>query len=190
MEVKILNSVKTSLLIKVGLLSIKDLNVEACIKKGMKLGKNCHGLNSSIIDYAHCWLIEIGDNVTFAPQVYLLANGASTKRYLNYTKIAKIKIEDNVFVGVRAIIMPGVSIAKYAIVAAGSVVTKSIPEGAIVGGNPAKILNYTDQYIEKHKVNMLESHVYEREWTLGGNITEEMIKKMSAELDGQIGYVK
>ena len=43
--------------------------------------KNCHGLSAATIDYAHCWLIEIGDNVTFAPQVYLLAHDASTKRY-------------------------------------------------------------------------------------------------------------
>ncbi|MFB5197824.1 acyltransferase [Neobacillus sp. KR4-4] len=89
----------------------------------MKVGENCHGLAGSTIDYAHCWLIEIGDNVTFAPQAYLLAHDASTKRYLDYTKIAKIKIEDNVFIGARALIMPGVTIGKGAIVAAGSVVT-------------------------------------------------------------------
>ena len=147
-------------------------------------------LRASTIDCAHSWLIEIGDNVTFAPQAYLLAHDASTKKYLDYTNMGKIKIEDNVFVGARALIMPGVSIGKNAIVAAGSVVTKSVPEGAVVGGNPARILSYTEQYIEKHKVNMLESHVYESEWTIGGNITTEMSKVMSEEIGSQVGYVK
>ncbi|WP_347548672.1 hypothetical protein ABFG93_14175 [Pseudalkalibacillus hwajinpoensis] len=81
------------------------------------MGKNCHGLAGCTIDYAHCWLIEIGDNVTFAPQAYLLAHDASTKRYLDYTKIAKIKIGNNVFIGARALIMPEVSIGKNTIVA-------------------------------------------------------------------------
>jgi maltose O-acetyltransferase len=56
----------------------------------MKVGLNCHGLAGSTIDVAHCWLIEIGNNVTFAPQAYLLAHDASTKRHINYTKIAKV----------------------------------------------------------------------------------------------------
>jgi maltose O-acetyltransferase len=103
--------------------SLEDQTLKACIEKGMKVGKNVHGLASSTIDYAHCWLIEIADNVTFAPQVYLLAHDASTKRFLDYTKIAKIIIEENAFIGARALIMPGVSIGKNSIVAAGSVVT-------------------------------------------------------------------
>ncbi|WP_241768436.1 acyltransferase [Mesobacillus subterraneus] len=93
----------------------------------MRVGKNCHGLAASTIDVAHCWLIEIGDHVTFAPQVYLLAHDASTKKYLDYTKIAKIIIKDHAFIGARALIMPGVTIGENAIVAAGSVVTKQYP---------------------------------------------------------------
>ncbi|SDP76873.1 maltose O-acetyltransferase [Litchfieldia salsa] len=114
--------------VKAGITSLEQLTVEACLQRGMKVGKSCHGLGSSTIDYAHCWLIEIGDNVTFAPQVYLLAHDASTKRYLNYTKIAKIIIKDNVFIGARALIMPGVTIGTNAIIAAGSIVTKSVRE--------------------------------------------------------------
>ena len=85
---------------------------------------------------------------------YLLAHDASTKRYLDYTKIAKIKIEDNAFIGARALIMPGVTIGKNAIVAAGSIVTKSVPEGYVVGGNPAKVIAKTEDYINKHRLNM------------------------------------
>ncbi|TLS35768.1 acyltransferase [Pseudalkalibacillus caeni] len=170
--------------------SLEELTVEACIQRGMKVGENCHGLTSSTIDYAHCWLIEIGDNVTFAPQVYLLAHDASTKRELDYTKIAKIKIDDNVFIGARALIMPGVTIGKKSIVAAGSIVTKSVPEGSVVGGNPARVLAKTEEYLEKHRYNMAKSKIYDDSWTIGQNITPAMCNEMSKDLDNGLGYVK
>ncbi|WP_244525447.1 hypothetical protein [Bacillus sp. 166amftsu] len=55
-------------MVKLGIISLEDLTVEACVQRVMKIGKNCSGLAESTIDYAHCWLIEIGDNVTFAPK--------------------------------------------------------------------------------------------------------------------------
>lgn len=139
-----LKRIKKSIMIKLGKISPEELTVQACKEMGMKVGKNCHGLAASTIDVAHCWLIEIGDNVTFAPQVYLLAHDASTKRYLDYTKIAKIIIKDHAFIGARALIMPGVTIGENAIIAAGSVVTKSVPDGCVAGGNPAKIIAKTE----------------------------------------------
>lgn len=53
-----------------------------------------------------------------------------------------IKIEDDVLVGTRCIILKGVTIGARSIVAAGSVVTKSIPADCIAGGNPAKVIKY------------------------------------------------
>lgn len=175
---------------RLGKISLEELTVQACLEKGMKVGKNCHGLSACTIDYAHCWLIEIGDNVTFAPQVYLLAHDASTKRHLDYTKIAKIKIENNVFVGARALIMPGVTIGENAIIAAGSIVTKSVPKGTVVGGNPARILANTKDYLKKHEENMEHSNVYDGSWTIWGNVTSDMRQQMSNDIDEKMGYVK
>lgn len=183
---KALNKIKN----KFGNKSIEDLTIEACIAKGMKVGEKCHGLGASTIDCAHCWLIEIGNHVTFAPQVYLLAHDASTKRHLDYTKIAKVKIEDHVFLGARSLIMPGVTIGKGSIVAAGSVVTKSFPPGSVIGGNPAKMLTNTEKYIEKHKIGIEKSIVYESNWTLGGNITKEMREEMNHQVGKNVAYVK
>lgn len=53
-----------------------------------------------------------------------------------------VKIEDDVWIGANSVILPGVTISKGVVVAAGSIVTKDIPEYAIVAGNPAKILKY------------------------------------------------
>ena len=55
-----------------------------------------------------------------------------------------VHIEDDVWVGANSVILPGVTIHKGAVVAAGSIVTKDIPEYAIVAGNPAKILKYRE----------------------------------------------
>jgi maltose O-acetyltransferase len=185
-----LKKLKMFISIKLGKFSLEELTVEACIKQGMKVGKNCHGLAASTIDYAHCWLIEIGDNVTFAPQVYLLAHDASTKWFLDYTKISKVIIKDNAFIGARALIMPGVTVGENSIVAAGSVVTKSVPDGFVVGGNPAKVIAKTEEYINKHKEILGKSKVYDNRWTIDRNITSEMCSEMSNDLEDAIGYVK
>jgi len=55
-------------------------------------------------------------------------------------KFSPIIIEDNVWIGAKSIILSGVVIEKGSIVAAGSVVTKSVPQNVIVGGNPAKVI--------------------------------------------------
>ncbi len=56
-------------------------------------------------------------------------------------KAAPVRIGNDVFVGMNAMILKGVSLGNAAVVAAGSVVTKNVPDGAIVGGNPARIIS-------------------------------------------------
>lgn len=64
-----------------------------------------------------------------------------------------VVIEDDVWIGTRAIILAGVTIGRGAVVAAGSVVTKSVPPYAIVGGNPARVLRmrWSEEEIMKHE---------------------------------------
>ena len=62
-----------------------------------------------------------------------------------------IEIFDNVAIGSDTTILFNTKIGPNAIVAAGSVVTKDVPEGVIVGGNPAKVIGYVDDLIEKRK---------------------------------------
>lgn len=60
------------------------------------------------------------------------------------SKKSKIIISDDVWIGANAVILPDVEIGKGAVIAAGSIVTKDVPEYAVVAGNPAKIIKYRE----------------------------------------------
>lgn len=159
------------------------------ISMGMKIGKNCDINPGLMVDYSHCWLIELEDNVTLAPQVYLLAHDASIKRTLNYTRLGRVCIKRGAFIGARAIIMPGVIVGENAIVAAGSVVTKSVAANTVVGGNPATFIMNAEELIDKNKRKMMDSPVYDYTYTINGGITALMKNQMSKELEQTQGYV-
>lgn len=73
-------------------------------------------------------------------------------------------IKDWAYVGAHAQIMPGVTIGEGAMVAAGSIVTKSVPDGMVVGGNPARLLCSVDEYLERNiQYNMHTKGLDEKE---------------------------
>ena len=166
-----------------------EYTTEKLIKMGMKVGKEFGRLNGVILDPSHCWLIEIGDNVTLAPRVHILCHDASTKIYLGYTKIGRVVIGDNTFIGAESVVMPGVSIGKNVIVGANSTVTHNIPDNVVAAGTPARIICTLDEFLEKHRKAMLDSPVYGEEYTLRGNISCEMQERMINELKERNGYV-
>lgn len=166
-----------------------EYTTEKLIKTGMKVGKNFGRLNGVILDPSHCWLIDIGDNVTMAPRVHVLCHDASTKTFLNYTKIGKVTIGNNVFIGAESVILPGVTIGNNVIIGANSTVTKDIPDNVVVAGNPAKIICSLDEYLERQRGNMSVAPMYDESYTLRGNLTEEKKQKMISELQQGIGYV-
>ena len=99
-------------------------------KVGCKIGENFSMQPGCIIDDSHAFLISIGDHVTLAPNVHILAHDASTKDALGYTRIAPVNIGDHVFIGAGSIILPGVSIGDRVIIGAGSIISKSTILGA------------------------------------------------------------
>ena len=84
--------------------------------------------------------ITIGDNVSISPEVHLItaSHDANSCNFEYYTRA--ILIEDYVWIGTRAIILPGVKLGKGCVVATGAVVTKHVEPFNIVGGVPAKII--------------------------------------------------
>ncbi len=91
--------------------------------------------------------LAIGDNVMMGPDCVILTSTHNFERtdipmIAQGGKVSKVAIGDDVWIGTRAIILPGVTIGKGVIIGAGAVVTKDVPDYAIVGGIPARVIRY------------------------------------------------
>lgn len=122
------------------------------IAPGARFGSGaCVTLGNNSNLSRNCWLlgdITIGDNVVMAPEVIILTSNhdfISTAQPIisqGQQEIKPVVIGDDVWIGVRAIILPGVKVGSHSIIGAGSIVTKDVPEWAIVAGNPARVIKY------------------------------------------------
>jgi maltose O-acetyltransferase len=94
--------------------------------------------------------LHIGDDFMCGPDVVFISynhrfdDPNMPMRLQGASESAPIHVGNDVWIGMRAIIMPGVTIGHHAIVAAGSIVTKDVPAWGIVGGNPAKLIKYRE----------------------------------------------
>jgi len=92
--------------------------------------------------------LKIGSNVMMGPDVIIMTSIHDNRNVdipmnqQGFLPNEKVVISDDVWIGARVIILPGVTIGKGVIIGAGAVVTKSIPDFAVVGGVPAKIIKY------------------------------------------------
>ncbi|CEP64008.1 acetyltransferase LALA0_S10e00144g [Lachancea lanzarotensis] len=96
--------------------------------------------NLTILDVVD---VRIGNNVFFGPNVGLYTAGhpLDAQRRIDGLEFAlPITIEDNVWIGGSVTVLPGVTIGKNSVIAAGGVVVKDIPEGVVAVGNPCKVL--------------------------------------------------
>ncbi len=124
-------------------------------------GKNCKWFSRTIPEEPY--LVRLHDNVVIAARVNFITHdvindmlsekiGAAPGEQLSEYYMGTIEIFDNVVIGSDSTILYNTRIGPNAIVAAGSVVTKDVPEGAIVGGNPARIIGKTDDLLARRKM--------------------------------------
>ena len=110
--------------------------------KRMKLGRNIIiNKGATILSPAS---VEIEDNVLIGPNVQIVTVDHDLKDRHNLFHFGKVTIRNNAWIGIGVTICPGVTIGRNSVVAAGSVVTKDVPDNVIVGGIPAKIIKYLD----------------------------------------------
>jgi acetyltransferase-like isoleucine patch superfamily enzyme len=117
--------------------------------RGMKIGRNVVVMDAVRFDHAYPWLIEIEDDCRISHGVRILAHDASSHKDLGVTRLGRVRILHDTFIGERAIILPGVTIGPRAMVAAGSVVSRDFGEGVLVAGNPARIYGQYDEYLAR-----------------------------------------
>lgn len=141
-------------------------SIEKLIKRGLKIGNNVTIMGEVIIDPSHCWHIEIGNNVILAPRVHILAHDASTKLFLDHTRVANVTIGNEVFVGAGTIVLPGVTIGDKVVIGAGSVVKNSIPANSVAVGVPAKVICTLEEYLDKQKDKMCDKNTFDEQYTL------------------------
>ncbi len=114
----------------------------ANIEKGAHFGPEVSiGDNSSIgVDCELFGPIEIGKNVMMGPETVIMTFGHGHDRtdipmiQQGTTKPQKVKIEDDVWIGRRCMILPGVTVGRGSILAAGAVITKNVPPFSVMGG--------------------------------------------------------
>lgn len=124
----------------------KNVNIEhgACISSKLSIDDNSGvGINCTVKGTA-----IIGKNVMMGPECIIFCSNHCFERTdipmceQGFTEDEPCIIGDDVWIGQRVMIMPGVKIGNGVVIAAGAVVTKDVPDYAIVGGVPAKIIRY------------------------------------------------
>ncbi|WBL14822.1 acyltransferase [Sutcliffiella sp. NC1] len=143
-----------------------EVYVKYLKSKGCKIGEGTYFFSplDTEVDVSRPYLIEIGKYCKITKGVHILAHESRSVLRMKYGKIynsAKpTKIGDNVFVGMKTIILPGANIGNNVIIGAGSLVTKDIPDNVIVGGNPAKVIMSLDEYKEKREKLLLDEAIF------------------------------
>lgn len=166
----------------------KKRYIRNLVQKGLKLGENVFFVDSFFLDPSHCFLISIGSNTTICPNVRLIAHDASTKNSMGCTKIGKITIGCDCFIGDSTIILPGVSVGDNSIIGAGSVVTKNVPENHIAAGNPAKVISKTESYLEKMKTISNSKKIFDENYYIH-KLDSAKRKEMMDSIGQDIGFI-
>lgn len=173
----------------------RDSNPElAAIKyaeaHGFTHGVNFHWNSGYPIDGNWPWLITVGDNVTLATGVKLLAHDASTAKAGVHTKIGIVQIGNNVFVGANSIVLPNVRIGDNVIIGAGSVISKDVPSNSVYAGNPAHLICTFSEYCEKHQNNQNDHPVFRQHtWQEWPDASKKERQEMRNKLKDTFGYI-
>ncbi len=99
--------------------------------------------------------IIIEDGAMLAGDIYLLTHSQAPRvsegNYSPY--VAPIVIKEGAWIGIRATILPGVTIGKGSVVSAGAVVQENVPDNVVVQGNPAKVIKHFEE-VDSHQVDI------------------------------------
>ncbi len=125
---------------------------------GMVIGDNTviYSPNYCVIDQTRPWMIEIGNNVSITTGVTILTHGYDWSVFKGmYGDVlgsaGRVKIGDNVFIGMHSTILKGVTIGNNVVIGANSLINKDVPDNCVVVGNPQRVVCDIDSYLEKRR---------------------------------------
>lgn len=126
-------------------------------RMGVQIGERCRIYTANF--GSEPYLIRIGNHVCISNDVSFVNHGLNwpfQDKYESLTTFAPIVIHDNCQIGLRATILPGVTIGPNSIVGACAVVTKDVPPDTIVAGNPARVVGTMEEYEEKLRARHID----------------------------------
>ena len=125
---------------------------------GMVIGNNTviYSPNNCVIDQTRPWMIEIGDNVSITTGVTILTHGYDWSVFKGmYGDVlgsaGRVKIGNNVFIGMNSTILKGVTIGNNVVIGANSLINKNVPDNSVVVGNPQRVVCDIDSYLKKRR---------------------------------------
>lgn len=130
---------------------------------GMVIGDNImiYSPRYCTIDETRPWMIEIGSNVSITKGVTILTHGYDWSVFKGmYGDVlgsaGRVKIGDNVFIGMNSTILKGVTIGDNVVIGANSLINKDVPSNSVVVGNPQRVVCDIDEYLEKRRAVQLD----------------------------------
>lgn len=130
--------------------------IEQLRQAGVKIGVGCEIFDTADFG-SEPYLISLGDYVRVTEGIHFLTHdgGVWVLRNLKLLEDAdifgRIKVGNNVHIGMNAMICPGVTIGNNCIIGLGSIVTKDVPDNTVVAGVPARKIETIEEYYQKHK---------------------------------------
>ena len=120
---------------------------------GVQVGERCRLLELQPNTFgSEPWMVKLGDHVEITSGVRFITHDGGMwvfrEKFPDIDILAPISVGNNVFIGINAILLPGVTIGDNCVIAAGAVVSRDIPSGMVAAGVPARPIKTIDAYWE------------------------------------------